>query len=496
MGIGTTAGSSTWFEVTIRQRNGHWSKCPFLTDVYVHVHEQVYVDGWAPRTRGKVGPSRARMRTRARAGSFSHAFCLGRLTSPFAFSTSNFPVAALLTNASRTTSGAVSRTPTGLAGEAAVDIVLTSSQQQRFATALRALLSPLAYPSSVDWRSAVNRSLEQLLEADHITFGIPGGEPDFVSSGHDARGASAAMLESRVRRFGIGERALELGAFNRELLLGVRLPANHDSEYSHDYIVVNQEFDWLALVAAMTPDRATTRVAQIVLHSDPSAGRAFASRGLTLARLLFPAFRTGILTHCRMAEERRFLGGVMDHLSEGVLTCDARGRVVQQSAVLSAMLDNDGERATLLETMHAVARTVAAQIGASARRDEADVIENVRTDHAWYRVRGTIVGEGVVSPVFRILVALQRLSPALPAEAAVRERFGLTPKEARVCLLLARGMTNEEIAAALCVSRYTARRHTEKVLLKLQVKSRAEVGPTLLEFSAVRTTGAPAGGPW
>jgi DNA-binding CsgD family transcriptional regulator len=102
------------------------------------------------------------------------------------------------------------------------------------------------------------------------------------------------------------------------------------------------------------------------------------------------------------------------------------------------------------------------------------------------------VGEGVLSPTTHILVALEQLSATLPDEAGLRERFGLTPREARVCLLIASGKTNEQIAGTLCISRHTARHHTEKVLLKLRVKSRAEVAPTLLQQRAT-THRNPAG---
>lgn len=42
------------------------------------------------------------------------------------------------------------------------------------------------------------------------------------------------------------------------------------------------------------------------------------------------------------------------------------------------------------------------------------------------------------------------------------------------------GRTNQEIADEFVVSPHTARHHTEKVMLKLGVKSRAEVGPKIL----------------
>lgn len=66
-------------------------------------------------------------------------------------------------------------------------------------------------------------------------------------------------------------------------------------------------------------------------------------------------------------------------------------------------------------------------------------------------------------------------------EDELREVFRLTPREARVAMLLAARRTNREIAAALGVSEHTARRHTEKVLLKLDVHRRYDVRGALLQ---------------
>lgn len=55
------------------------------------------------------------------------------------------------------------------------------------------------------------------------------------------------------------------------------------------------------------------------------------------------------------------------------------------------------------------------------------------------------------------------------------EGFGLTPRQWDVARLLARGVSNADIAATLGISPHTARRHTERVLRKLEVNSRAQV---------------------
>jgi two-component system, NarL family, nitrate/nitrite response regulator NarL len=48
----------------------------------------------------------------------------------------------------------------------------------------------------------------------------------------------------------------------------------------------------------------------------------------------------------------------------------------------------------------------------------------------------------------------------------------LTAQEKRVLRLVANGETNKEIAAALCISPATAKRHLENILKKLELKNR------------------------
>lgn len=70
-------------------------------------------------------------------------------------------------------------------------------------------------------------------------------------------------------------------------------------------------------------------------------------------------------------------------------------------------------------------------------------------------------------------------APALPSAEEVRDRFDLTRKQARVAVLLAAQLTNEQIAMTLCISTHTARHHTQSVLSKLGVRSRREVAAIL-----------------
>jgi HD-GYP domain-containing protein (c-di-GMP phosphodiesterase class II) len=58
-----------------------------------------------------------------------------------------------------------------------------------------------------------------------------------------------------------------------------------------------------------------------------------------------------------------------------------------------------------------------------------------------------------------------------PAGAA-----GMTPREVEVLRLLARGLSNKEIAARLTISPKTVARHAEHIYLKLDVPTRAAAG--------------------
>jgi DNA-binding CsgD family transcriptional regulator len=58
-------------------------------------------------------------------------------------------------------------------------------------------------------------------------------------------------------------------------------------------------------------------------------------------------------------------------------------------------------------------------------------------------------------------------------------QFGLTAREAEVAKLLAQGRSNVAIAKALGISTHTARHHTQRILAKLRVHSRAEAGAKL-----------------
>jgi DNA-binding NarL/FixJ family response regulator len=121
----------------------------------------------------------------------------------------------------------------------------------------------------------------------------------------------------------------------------------------------------------------------------------------------------------------------------------------------------------------------------SARYDGTLIEREVQTDLGSYTLQGSrAFGADAGQPVVLIFANAQAMpatpaAPAKPAAVDARARFKLTRKEAEVTELLAAQYSNEDIAAALCISSHTARHHTQNVLSKLGVRSRREVADVL-----------------
>jgi DNA-binding NarL/FixJ family response regulator len=107
-------------------------------------------------------------------------------------------------------------------------------------------------------------------------------------------------------------------------------------------------------------------------------------------------------------------------------------------------------------------------------------------------VRVIAAGDALLAPsVTRRLIddVTQRRSPV--AHRATRQRLnGLTPRETEVLSLVARGLSNTEIATRLVVAEQTVKTHMTRLLAKLGARDRAQLVVLAYE-SGLIVPGAP-----
>jgi DNA-binding NarL/FixJ family response regulator len=95
-------------------------------------------------------------------------------------------------------------------------------------------------------------------------------------------------------------------------------------------------------------------------------------------------------------------------------------------------------------------------------------------------------GEALLAPsLTQRLIAehVRRPPPRVGIPEGVRE---LTERECEVLVLVARGLSNDEIAATLVVSLATVKTHVNRILTKLGLRSRAQAVVTAYETGLVR----------
>src|SRR5207245_5745728 len=90
-------------------------------------------------------------------------------------------------------------------------------------------------------------------------------------------------------------------------------------------------------------------------------------------------------------------------------------------------------------------------------------------------------GEGVCPPrlCFALFRSMARIALETHFQNWERPKTGLTIRQQRLMALVAKGLTNKEIASQLNLSEYTIRNHIHRILKQVDAESRSEAVETI-----------------
>jgi DNA-binding NarL/FixJ family response regulator len=145
-----------------------------------------------------------------------------------------------------------------------------------------------------------------------------------------------------------------------------------------------------------------------------------------------------------------------------------------------AASSGDGPRVVILTTFDLDEYVYEAlQAGASGF-----LLKDAPTQQLAWGIRMVASGDALLAPSItkRLIEEFASATPARPS-AALEE---LTPRELEVFGLMARGMSNSEIAAHLIVGEATVKTHVKHVLMKLDLRDRVQAVVAAYELGVIK----------
>lgn len=367
-----------------------------------------------------------------------------------------------------------------------MSLTLSSSDLKQTAHAIRLLTAPFDHPDADRWRSAVNRHLRQLLRADTAGFMLPVEKGLVMYSEGHAPEELARYVDfpppPSISGIPGWQRLLDLRVANLQQLYQKELPSYLASPYYNEYAAPNRAHDTLGMGVSLLGDADPRRMASLQLWHDRPDSPRFGRREIELMRLLYPAFQAGVETWASWRRQKDTLLSTLDRLEQPTLVCDMAGRALHATPALADLFHRDPESGILRAHMEELASELSTTVSDPddfGRRTPTPIARQVRTRYGDYRLRGFLYRQPPAGDAPLVVVTIRRFGAKLPAPQELRKRFGLTPRQAEVALLLARRKTNPEIAEILCISPHTARRHSEAVMGKLDIRSRQQVASAI-----------------
>ena len=298
-----------------------------------------------------------------------------------------------------------------------------------------------------------------------VSMTVPGG---FRSS----NSAVASVLQSR--------RAAGLDVWHNEALAEAAGISLESIPFYHEAMVPNGVTYGSGMVATLPGGEAWLSIA----HTRPSRDRFGVGGTLQLLRMLHPSFAAGASALAENRSRRESIQSMLHAMDLAVVIFDADGRERFRSRSVRKLLSRHAESKRLLADIRQLCSTVL-RLRRKTFKSEPDEIgrplrRTVSTTGGMYELSAVRAPSDLVWGPGGVVVRVDEVAPSLPSRAELGQRFGLTPREADVALLLARGGSNLTIADHLGISHHTVRTHVEHIFAKLGIHSRNALALTLM----------------
>lgn len=372
---------------------------------------------------------------------------------------------------------------------------LSAADLARLEAASRVLVSPLASPSVDAWRASVNAAVGTLFRGHKNIFMLPGhGDLCYTSDAHDVVEVMQSYVELSMQgNHVVHDPVVDLwhtlrrqqGVEVISWAINARMIGEYGCEMSASEftsLTVNERGsrDFLGVYSSIPEGEV---LLWILLEHE--SVHPFGEHAPLLLQALVPSFKAGLDALSRFSAHR----ATLDAMSEPVIVFGNSGIERYRNTSFVRMLEADPERdRIMLEILRLTAGMQPFGLMSARSRPASPVPEPgriVRTTTAEYELRGSVIGPSAFDPDSSVLISVTaKAKPRLPSAGALRERFELTAREAEVALLLAEGLSNNEIAERLYLSPHTARRHTANIFDKIGVTTRKALALKFLDGSA------------
>lgn len=168
---------------------------------------------------------------------------------------------------------------------------------------------------------------------------------------------------------------------------------------------------------------------------------------------------------------------LLESLGHAAAVLDGQGTILRATPAFRSATESLQLRGMVTACAHALVSGAQLMPGGGLRmRLESDEAE-ISSATLCFQLRRVAFGRGTIDAFLAthtelFVVELRITARGEAREQMLRDRFGLTQREAEVALLLAEGLSNPEVACRLALSVHTVRRHGERVFRKVGVRSR------------------------